>query len=154
MKYHRIIFWSTLTFLHDILWQMLKHAAYSYCFGQCLQATGTMILTSPYHYYSYNFLLLETILPFQTFSSHPWNWTAVLLCSTSEDFGISSAGVRWQLLLQMGSKCGSFACPVGIWLCVCVYMSGIMGIFSSFTETSSIVRNFLFSFLPFWHSLK
>lgn len=31
----------------------------------------------------------------------------MLLCSTSEDFGISSVGVRWQLLLEMGSKCGN-----------------------------------------------
>lgn len=31
----------------------------------------------------------------------------MLLCSTSEDFGISSAGVRWRLLSGMGSKRGN-----------------------------------------------
>lgn len=125
------------------------------CFGQSLHARGTGGMTSPCRYYSYNFLLLEALLPFQPLSPSLWMWSAVLLCSTSEDFGISSAGVRWQLLFGMGSKCGNDCVSSGdldvcVHACVCVQI----GIFSTLTETPSlIVTCFLFSFLPSWHSL-
>lgn len=85
--------------------------------------------------------------------------TAVPLCSTSEGFGISSVGVRWQLLLRMGSKCGRFVCPVGICVCVCVcafsvWMWANGRFFSSFSEFSSPALGvWLFSFLSSWHSL-
>lgn len=99
---------------------LLIHFHPEFCDSADLAGVGRRrSATSSCRHYSYDFLLLGALLLLQAPSPERWMRTAALLCSTSEDFGISSAGVRWQLLLRMGYKCGSFVSPVGI--CVCAH---------------------------------
>lgn len=123
-----------------------------FCFGQSLHARRTGGMTSPYCYYSYNFLLLEALLPFQPLSPSLWMWLQCCYAPLQRTLAFPLQGCGSSCCWRWGLNVGMIVCPVGIWTCICVCV--LAGIFSSFTETPLIVTDFfLFNILLLWYRL-
>lgn len=127
--------------------------------GTCMPE-GRRAVTSSRRYYSYNFLLLVALLPFQPSQlfTVDVNCKAVLLHFRRLWHFLCWGAVAAVVGDGMGSKCGNDCKSTGGFGCLCVCVCVQMGIFFFFlfytplTETPSLIV-FFFSFLPFLASL-